>query len=41
MSNWGISQDASVKEKIKAQYADYLHGLNAVGILDYPCYSDV
>ena len=33
--SWGISENASEKEKIKADVNDYLDGLNAVGIISY------
>ena len=39
MSNWGIASTASEKEKIKAEYADELHGLNSVGSISYDDYS--
>ena len=41
MSNWGISPNASKKEKIKADYADILHGLNSTGAIPYNVYSDL
>lgn len=37
--SWGISENASEKEKLKAEVNDYLHGLNAVGMIDYIAYS--
>ena len=37
--NWGISENASEKEKLKAEVNDYFHGLNAVGKIDYIGYS--
>lgn len=37
--SWGISENASEKEKLKAEVNDYFHGLNAVGKIDYKCYS--
>lgn len=37
--SWGISENASEKEKLKAEVNDYFHGLNAVGKIDYICYS--
>jgi len=40
MSNWGISKNASPKEKIKAEYADYLHGLNSCGEITYTVYDE-
>lgn len=36
---WGISDNATPKEKIKAEMADYLKGLNSVGKLSYSDYS--
>lgn len=41
MSGWGISENASEKEKIKAEYADYLHGLNSCGEISYRYYSEM
>lgn len=41
MSNWGISPNASEKEKIKADYADILHGMNSTGVIPYDVYSDL
>lgn len=41
MSNWGISATAPEKEKIKAEYADYLHGLNSCGRILYDIYSEM
>ena len=41
MSNWGISPHASKKEKIKADYADILHGMDSVGAITYDVYSDL
>lgn len=40
MSSWGINQRAPAKERIKAEYADYLHGLNSCGVIDYGHYSE-
>lgn len=39
MSGWGISQSASPKETLKAEMADWLHGLNSTGEIDYSVYS--
>ena len=39
--SWGISENASEKEKLKAEVNDYFHGLNAVGQIDYICYSEL
>lgn len=41
MGNWGISPNASEKEKIKADYADILHGMNSTGAITYDVYSDL
>lgn len=37
--SWGISENASEKEKLKAEVNDYFHGLNSVGMIDYIAYS--
>lgn len=37
--SWGIASTAPEIEKIKAESADYLNGLNCCGILDYDQYS--
>ena len=39
--SWGISETASEKEKLKAEVNDYLHGLNAVGKIDWLAYSEL
>lgn len=39
MSGWGISNTASPKETLKSEMADYLHGLNSTGEIDYSVYS--
>jgi hypothetical protein len=36
---WGIAKTASEKEKIKAEFADILHGLNSTGVIDWATYS--
>lgn len=41
MGGWGIAGTASEKEKKKAEMADYLHGLNSCGIVDYSTYSEM
>ncbi len=41
MSGWGISENASEKEKLKAEVNDFFHGLNAVGMIDYEAYSEL
>lgn len=38
---WGISENASSKEKIKAEMADFLKGLNSTGVIDYQIYSEM
>ena len=35
MANWGIASTAPEIEKIKAEMADYLHGLNSCAEIDY------
>lgn len=40
MGNWGISEKATEKEKIKSEWADYLNGLNSVGEISYSIYSE-
>ena len=39
--SWGISENASEKEKLKAEVNDYFHGLNAVGKIDWLGYSEL
>lgn len=39
--SWGISENASEKEKLKAEVNDYFHGLNAVGKIDYRAYYEL
>ena len=39
--SWGISEDASEKEKLKAEVNDYLYGLNSVGKIDWLGYSEL
>lgn len=39
--SWGISENASEKEKLKAEVNDYFHGLNAVGKIDWLAYSEL
>ena len=36
---WGISPNASEKEKIKAEWNDFLMGKNSCGIISYSAYS--
>jgi hypothetical protein len=38
---WGISENATPKEKIKSEMADYLKGLNSTGAIDYSTYSEM
>jgi hypothetical protein len=40
MGNWGISENASEKEKIKSEMADYLNGLNSCGEISYSIYCE-
>lgn len=37
--SWGIAETAPEIEKIKAESADYLGGLNSCGEIDYYAYS--
>lgn len=37
--SWGIAETAPEIEKIKAESADYLNGLNSCGEIDYYAYS--
>ena len=39
MGNWGISENATPKEKLKSEMVDYLNGLNRCGEIDYSTYS--
>lgn len=41
MGSWGISPNATPKEKLKAEMADLLHGLNSVGEIDYSTYNEI
>lgn len=41
MGNWGISENASEKEKMKSDMADFLNGLNSCGEIDYSSYSKI
>lgn len=38
--SWGIASTAPEIEKIKAESADYLNGLNSCGLVDYDTYSE-
>ena len=37
--SWGIADTDSEIEKIKAESADYLNGLNSCGVIDFGTYS--
>lgn len=37
---WGVSPDATNKEKLKAEMADFLSGLNATGEISYEIYKE-
>ncbi|MCY8985826.1 hypothetical protein [Bacillus subtilis] len=39
--SWGISSGATSKEKLKAEMADYLNGLNSTGAISYSVYSEI
>lgn len=39
--SWGISENASEKEKLKAEMNDFLCGLNSVCKIDYIAYSEL
>ncbi len=39
--SWGINENASEKEKLKAEVNDYFKGLESCGIIDYTAYSDL
>ena len=39
MSGWGIAPTATEIEKIKAESADYLNGLNSCGVIDWGTYN--
>ena len=41
MANWGIASTAPEIEQIKAEMADYLHGLNSGAEIDYSVYSQL
>lgn len=41
MGDWGISSEATEKEKIKAEMADFLNGYNSCGEIDYKVYSEL
>ena len=37
--SWGISENATEKEKLKAEVNDFFKGLNSCGMIDWICYS--
>ena len=39
--SWGISESATPKEKLKAEMADFLSGLNSTAVIDYSTYSEI
>ena len=39
--SWGISDTASEKEKIEAEFNDYIKGLNSTCTIDYQTYSEM
>lgn len=39
--SWGISENASEKEKLKAEVNDYFKGLDSCGIIDYIAYCEL
>lgn len=39
--SWGVSENASEKEKLNAEINDFFSGLNSVGDIDYTAYSDI
>lgn len=41
MGNWGISENATEKEKLKSEMADFLGGLNSCGEISYSSYSEI
>jgi hypothetical protein len=41
MGAWGISKNANEKEKIKAEMADFLNGLNCCGEISYIAYCEI
>ena len=41
MAEWGISENATKKERIKSEMADYLKGLNSCGEISYKVYSEL
>lgn len=41
MGNWGISENATEKEKIKSKMADFLNGLNCCGDISIGAYDKI
>lgn len=41
MGNWGISENATEKEKIKSKMADFLNGLNCSGDIGITTYDEI
>jgi hypothetical protein len=41
MGNWGISENATPKEKLKSEMADFLNGLNSTGEISYSAYCEI
>lgn len=39
--SWGINENASEKEKLKAEINDFLCGLNSTCEIDYEAYSQI
>ena len=39
--SWGISPNASEKEKLKAEFADTINGYNSCGEISYSVYSEL
>ena len=41
MGNWGIADTAPENEKIKSEFADFIHGMNSCGKISYLIYSQL
>lgn len=41
MGNWGISESATDKEKLKSKMADFLNGLNCCGDISISTYDAI
>lgn len=39
--SWSVSSNAKPKEKIKAEMADFLRGLNSAGDISYGTYNEL